>query len=963
MALQKFRRVSDDRSRIACNKPNVRNTLALAIGSLLAAGSSYAQQSADSAEQSASSLESVIVTGTRILREGGYDAPTPVTAIDAETLQRGTATANVADTLNTLPVFANSQSPNSSTSGVSAGTQGLNVLNLRGMGGTRTLTLFDGQRSVPSLFSGEVDVNNFPQQLIKRVETVTGGGSAVYGSDAVAGVVNFILDKEFTGFKTDVSTGRTEYDDDESFKVSVTGGFGFAGGRGHVLLSGEIADREGVTPGDGGRDWNYGGWGIMVNPAYTPTNGQPEYLVRPEVSLSNATHGGIIISGPLRGIAFGEGGVPYDFNYGPITNDPWMQGGDWRDTEVRHDRSGTLEPENRRRNVFARVSYDITDNINAYVQAAWGDNRTYTATWPPFQAGNGPTILSGNAFIPASVQAQMTALGLPSFRIGSMNYDLPTVGNDVNRETQRYVVGLDGDFGLFGNPWTWTAYYQYGETESTTDVLGVVQTARYALAVDAVRDPVSNEIVCRVTLTDPTHPCLPWNPLGINVNNAAARDYVTGTSTVVQTIEQSVVAASVQGALFENWAGPVSVALSAEYREDKAKGVPSGGGPWFAGNFSAFEGSNSVMEGAFETVVPLANGLPFADRLDLNAAIRITDYEYSGTVETWKVGAVWAPIDGVKFRGTRSVDIRAPNFNELLAVGNSGQRSAFDPFTNTIPQYFGATRGNPNLQPEEGNTYEVGVVLQPSFLPGFSASIDYWNIELTGAIASPNDNQTLLFCFEGRQQFCNNIQRDAAGVITQVTLIPFNIGSQKKSGIDIELTQTFDGLGGQFRLAALSTFYRTSTVDEGLGNGPYSTLGDMGQSIVGPPDWRLTANLAYMRDSFTGSLTVRAQAEGVLDARWIECSSNCPPSGAFAKTIEDNTVDSTYYLDASLSYGFRVGGFDFETYFNVRNLLNKDPEIVPQGPTDFTYVYPLSKGSSGFDLLGRVYLLGLRMNM
>jgi len=317
----------------------------------------------------------------------------------------------------------------------------------------------------------------------------------------------------------------------------------------------------------------------------------------------------------------------------------------------------------------------------------------------------------------------------------------------------------------------------------------------------------------------------------------------------------------------------------------------------------------------------------------------------------------------VKFRGTRSVDIRAPNFNELLAVGNSGQRSAFDPFTNTIPQYFGATRGNPDLQPEEGNTYEVGVVLQPSFLPGFSASIDYWNIELTGAIASPNDNQTLLFCFEGRQQFCNNIQRDVAGVITQVTLIPFNIGSQKKSGIDIELTQAFDAFGGQFRLSALSTIYRTSTVDEGLGNGPYSTLGDMGQSIVGPPDWRLTANLAYVRDRFTGSLTVRAQAEGVLDARWIECTSNCPPSGSFAKTIEDNTVDSTYYLDASLSYGFDVGGFEFETYFNVRNLLNKDPEIVPQGPTDFTYVYPLSKGSSGFDLLGRVYLLGLRMKM
>jgi iron complex outermembrane recepter protein len=345
MACQKFSRARRDGSPVAFNKRNIK--LALAISSLIAASPSYAQQenaSAENQDDRPPAVEGIIVTGTRIAREGGYEAPTPVTTIDAEALQRGTATSNVADTLNTLPVFANSQSPQSSTSGVSAGTQGLNVLNLRGMGGNRTLTLFDGQRSVPSLFSGEVDVNNFPQQLIQRVETVTGGGSAVYGSDAVAGVVNFILDKDFTGFKTDVATGRTDYEDDESYKVSATGGFAFAGGRGHVLLSGEVADRDGVTPGDSGRDWNYGGWGILVNPAYTPTNGQPEYLVRPEVSLSNATHGGIIISGPLRGTAFGEGGVPYRFNYGPITNDPWMQGGDWRDTEIRHDRSGTLEP-------------------------------------------------------------------------------------------------------------------------------------------------------------------------------------------------------------------------------------------------------------------------------------------------------------------------------------------------------------------------------------------------------------------------------------------------------------------------------------------------------------------------------------------------------------------------------------------------------------------------------------------
>ncbi|HEY4368928.1 MAG TPA: TonB-dependent receptor [Steroidobacteraceae bacterium] len=940
------------------------NAVALVAGSFATTHAAFAQEAPSNTDQ----LEQVVVTGSRIAREG-YEAPTPLTVISAESLQRGTATANVADTLNTLPVFSNSQSPEGNVSGISDGAQGLNVLNLRGMGGNRTLTLFDGQRSVPSLFSGEVDVNNFPQQLISRVETVTGGGSAVYGSDAVAGVVNFILDKKFTGFKSEVTTGETTYGDDQSYKVSLTNGFGFAEDRGHVLLSGEIADRDGVTPGDGGRDWNYGGWGILVNPSYTANNGQPEYLVRPHVSLSNATHGGIIIAGPLRGTAFGQGGAPYAFNYGPITNDPWMQGGDWQSTEVRHDRSGTLEPSNRRRNLFGRVSYDVTDNVNVYAQAAWGDNRTYTATWPPFQAGSGPTILSGNPYIPASVQAQMTALNLPSFKIGSMNYDLPTVANDVNRVTNRYVVGAEGKFVAFDNTWTWNAYYQYGKTESTTDVIGVVQTARYAQAIDAVLDPNTGAIVCRSTLTDRSNGCSPWNPLGIGVNNQAGLDYVTGTSSVVQTLQQDVFAASVQGEVFSTWAGPVSVALSAEHREDKAEGVPSGGGPWFAGNFSAFNAKNDVTEGAFETVVPLAKGMKWADSLDVNAAVRSTDYQYSGRVTTWKYGAVWAPVQGLKFRGTRSRDIRAPNFNELFAASNSGQRSAFDPFTNTIQQYFGANAGNPNLKPEQGDTYEFGVVFQPSFMPGFSASVDYWNIKLTGAIGRPNDNQTLQFCFEGQTSFCDNIQRDGAGVITQVTLIPFNLASQKKSGIDFEVSQTLDASSlfsswqGQLSFTGLGTLYKTSSQDDGFGAGAYSTLGDMGQLIVGPPDWRLTANLAYSLDAFRTSLTARAQSDGVIDTRYIECTSGCPTSGAVAKTIEDNHIPSTYYLDASFSYEFAMENMKLEAFFNVKNLLNRDPEIVPLGPTDFTYVSPLSKAASGFDLLGRAYLLGVRIRM
>ncbi len=962
-------------------------TLSTVSAVALAVGASHAVFAQDQTGE----VQEVVVTGTRIVRDG-YQAPTPLTVVTAEALADGTATANVADTLNLMPVFANSQSPSSSSNGVSAGTQGLNVLNLRGMGGNRTLTLLDGQRSVPALFSGEVDVNNFPQQLIQRVDTVTGGGSAVYGSDAVAGVVNFILDKQFTGVKGEISGGLTSYGDDKNYKLSLAGGFGFGGGRGHVLLSAEMADRDGITPGAGGRKWNNQGWGIMTNPAYGTGPGQsrsvPEQLVRPQVSLSNATHGGIIVSGPLKGIAFGVGGVPYQFNYGPLTLDPWMQGGDWQSTEIRHDRSGTLEPSNLRHNAFLRVSYDLTDDINVYAQASWGDNITYTATWPPFQAGNGMTILSGNPFIPASVQAQMDAAGVTQFRIGSMNYDMPTVGNRAKRNTTRYVVGIDGKFDAMDTAWSWNAYFQRGHTRAATDVEDVMNITRWTLASDAVTVTSANvgnsglrvgSIACRSTLTNPTNGCSPWNNLGTGVNDIAGLKYITGLSHVNQSIKQNVFAASVTGEPVSTWAGPVSVALSLERRDEVAAGRPDPQpgtyGTWFAGNFANFYGKNHVTEGAAETVVPLAKDEAWARALDVNGAVRVTDYKLSGMVVTWKGGASYTPIDDIRFRGTVSRDIRAPNFNELFAVNNSGFRSAFDPFTNTTPQFFGENKGNLNLRPEKATTWEIGTVLSPTFAPGLTVSVDYWNIKLKDAIGSANDNQVLLFCFQGRQDFCSAITRDppaagqTVGVVNKLTQQPFNLASRQNAGIDVEgsyNTPLGDILGdapGDLSIRSQWTFYTKSNVDDGLGQGVYSTLGNAGQLFRGPPRWRQITTVGYTLDRLRSSVSFRAQSAGQIDNRFVQCTTGCPVLTGVAKTIENNRLPGAFYIDAALSYVIPVGDADIETFFNVRNLLNKDPGIVPQGPTDFTYTYPLSLGASGYDVLGRVLRAGVRFRM
>ncbi len=917
------------------------------------------------------SLEEVTVTGTRIVRDG-YEAPTPLTVIGIDDLQTQSSTGNVADTLNMQPVFQVSQTPEGSSRGTSAGTQGTNVLSLRGLGPTRTLTLLDGQRSVPSLLNGSVDTNNFPTQLISRVDVVTGGASAVYGSDAVAGVTNFVLDRTFTGLKSEASYGISDYGDAANYLFNVAGGFPFANDRGHILLSGEIADSDGIQPGAGNREWNRGGWGIMVNPNYTASNGQPRLLVRPEIALSNATPGGIIVSGPLRGTAFGEGGVPFQFNYGPITNDPWMQGGDWRASEIRHDRAGSLHPEVKRENVFGRASFNLTDGVTVFAQLASSKTTTHTLPWPAFQAGNGPTILSGNPFIPDTVQQRMDALGVASFRIGSMNYDLPGTENLTRRQTDRIVLGADGLFDAFNSEWTWNVYFQHGETDSRNEISGNMRRAEYAKAVDAVVGP-NGTTICRVQLTNPAERCVPWNPLGTGVNGTnrgesylAAIQYVTGTASVDENLVQKVYSASVTGQAFNTWAGPVSLAFNLEYRDEEASAKPdANSGNWFSGNFQAFDATIDVKEFAIEAVVPLAQ------TLDLNAAARYTDYSQAGDVTTWKVGVVFAPISQLSLRSTFSRDIRAPNFLELFTNVNSGFRSAFDPFTNTIPQFFGRNRGNPNLTPEESETFEVGLVFSPEFLPGLRASVDYWNIKVEEAIGGANDDQVLQFCFQGRTEFCNNIVRDSNGVIIELIQTPFNLASQTISGIDFEATYSMSAESlnsswpGELSFNVRGTHYLESEVDDGLGAGPIDTLGHGGQRLNGPAEWGAIASINYKNEALRASLIARAQASQVIDNRNIVCLSSCPPRPTNGgDLIEDNSLDGYFYLDASLAYAFDIGSASrLEVFLNVRNLLNEDPGIVPQGPTDFTYVSPLSRGQTGYDLLGRMYRVGVRLRM
>lgn len=772
MAINKFARCTS-KSAVFCTVSALAIT---AYGAVSSPRTTYA--ASQSSEENA--VQEIIVTGSRIVREG-YEAPTPLSVVSVEDLatQGGT---NIADQVNQMPAFSGSQTATSSTTSVSAGTSGVNALNLRGLGTGRTLVLLDGQRSVGAFLTGAVDINTFPQQLVERVEVVTGGASAVYGSDAVGGVANFILDKTFTGIKGELSAGITSYLDGENFKVDFAGGFPFAGGRGHVLASGNAVYRSGIhgSGGEGKRAWNSEGWGILPEPGYnsrTGLNGGPEYVVRNHVGQSNTTQGGIFNSGPLKGLAFGPGGAPFQFRYGPIDNGTYMQGGDWEEGTHREDYGSSFDPEQKAQNVYLRVAYDVTDNLNIFANWSWAHSWTRTIATTQFSTGT-LRIHGDNAYLSKLLTPAQKALISPSavYSYGSHNQDLPLDDGVNDRIIARYVVGAEGAFDAFGNDWVWNAYYQKGVSRNDINAPNVYIRDRVqginATAIDAVFDP-NGKIVCRSTLTNPNDGCVPYNPFGIGVNSEAAIKYVMGHSHLSQTLYQDVASVSATGEPFSLWAGPVSVALSAEHRREKVDSINdplSQFSTYLSGNYRVNRGKFSVTEGAVEAVIPLASGASFADSWDLQLAARATDYSIAGYVTTWKAGTTFAPIPDIKLRVTRSRDIRAPDLQEQFAGGTSGSSQALAPFRNCNGSAcsatpLGVTSGSTTLKPEKADTTGIGVVVQPQFLRGFSTSVDYWNIDISDVIQSLGTQNTINLCFQGQTQLCSRLIRDSEGIL------------------------------------------------------------------------------------------------------------------------------------------------------------------------------------------------------
>lgn len=958
----------------------------------LSIGSTAAWAQAPAADVAEEPPQDITVTGSRIVRDG-YDAPTPVSVVSLKEL-KAEAPANISDFVNTLPAVRGSGTAASSNGSLSNGAAGVNSVNLRNLGANRTLVLFDGQRSVASTTTGQVDVNTFPQALIERVEVVTGGASSAYGSDAVSGVVNFILDKKFSGFKTEYEYGVTTYGDGPNHKFSATGGKSFADGKGHILLSGEYFTQKGIQSID--RDWNDSGYFLANNPAYsaaactdasTVTVCNPEYLVSSGIGTSQFTPGGLISTGPLRGTYFGQinpatgKATVNQLAFGTVSGQ-WMVGGDYDITSEGHRSSATLLPSEKRSSAFGRLSYEFSPAIEIFGQFSYSryNGESYYQQTPT----TGVVIQRDNAYLPDSVRAAMVANNLTSIQIGTSNIGLGAQGSDNTREVFRYVGGANGMFSLVGADWTWDGYYQFGKTKTHELLTNAWNIARMNLATDAVVAPAGNgagiaagTIVCRSTLTNPANGCVPLNRIGIGGVTDAARSYVlyNGAQPLrEQTLKQKVGALTFStNNLFDIWAGPVSLAFGGEYREESVNGyvdplyqpIVANGvttGTWIYGNYLATQGQYNVKEAFVETIVPIIHGM------DFNGAFRITDYSTSGSVKTWKAGLTWQMIEDIKFRGTVSRDIRAPNLSELFAPGTGRTNSVNVPQANgtvAANQFNESTVGNPGLTPEIAKTYGAGVVLTPRFLPGLALSVDYYDINLKDAISSLLAQTLVDQCYtQGIADACTFISTTGGrGVttpglaVTSIEIKPTNFVNIRTKGIDIEASYRREIGPGNLTLRALAS----NALSQKTNNGVTITTDAAGANTGSLPDWTYRFSAGYdMDNGFSLQGIARGVSGGVYDNNYIVCSTDCPVSTADHRTINLNKIKGAFYYDLNASYSFDVSNSKAQVFLSIRNLFDKDPVLVGNGPTgNNTPAYPQTNRAL-YDVLGRVFRMGVR---
>ena len=971
----------------------------------------------------AESTEQVVVTGSRVISDIA-NSPTPITAVSTQQLLE-TTPSNLSDALNKLPVFINSATQRNA--GNAGGNSGGDFLNLRNFGQQRTLVLLDGMRLPASNQNGSVDISTLPQELISRVDVVTAGASSVYGSDAITGVVNFILDKNFSGIKYDLNAGISTYQDGFQYKAHLSAGSDLFGGRGHIEGAIGYQSQDGVLKEarPSGAE-NLGSYNSGSNATIPNTNiinaGQTVSTDSGKITCTNCS---------VNGQEFGQPGIPTPIFYGVI---PVTPGSSSPNTAIAqgcgdcaHVNHTDIFGATRNATAFGRFSYNIDPDTTVFTQLSLAQANVFNYFFPEQQEASRQTTtyFKNNAFLPAATRALLgddsatdpnwATDGTNTFQVSEW-YDAPGRVRATNNVT-RNIVSTTGVNGVLFKDFAWDAHYTHGETRVSTSGIHNGNNQFHDAAQDAVIDPATNSIVCwndtaaAIAQFGNLYPgCVPINTFGNNVTTNAQNDYWGRTTHFAETNILDDIAADISGDIIQLPAGPVRVALAGEarwldYTIDSnasptavvnctglrlcpALGVNpvTGKTAQLAGNgfvsaanqqfvtqtlwdnntLPSVHASENVWEFSGEVGVPILKDLPLVEHLDADLAGRYTNYSISGSVETWKVGLDWHVNDSVRFRGTTSVDIRAPTLNDLYSPQVSASGPFLDPLTNYNPGGIQTiTQGNPNLVPETSRTYTAGVVLTPSFIPGLTASIDYYNIKVKNAIGTISGSNIAIanICIAsgGTSPFCSLYVRPHPYTDTSPDNYPsvllsenLNVAFASTEGEDYEIDYNFDmadidnSLPGNVNLRGLvnvapvlnSATFPGAPVQHGFGVGGttpsqkgHATL--LGTYTIG--NWSVDVAWHWFSDLYKN---------GVFGAGQTFYAQNRVPSF--------NTTDFT--LSKQIAFD---NGTVMSAYFNVQNAFNAiPPDLLGSSGNPGGINTPI-----GEDLMGRYFIIGVRGNL
>jgi len=829
-------------------------TAPMAMIAMLVAAPAIAQD-APMAGTTADEGEVIVVTGSRIARPE-LSSPNPVQIITAETIQR-TGNVNLTDYLIENPALLGSMSnidvagsnlPNSQLVGV-------NTLDLRNLGSSRTLVLVDGRRHVAGIpGDAAVDINTIPTDLVERVDVLTGGASAVYGADGVTGVVNFILKKDFDGLRLRAQTGISQRGDAGDRYVAATFGKNFADGRGNITLAYEFNETDRFSQ---RQRLNYG----RTGPSYsfirnnqdldgpTDNDGIPDRVLYTNLTWADSWMGGAIDL-DFDGIPdrTGEGGV-YDRGIALPGGGGLAIGGTNTPREIYY---GDFTPYSRRHIANVMAHYEFSPAFEVYAEGKYVKSTANTFAQPTYDFYT--ELLPGNPYL----IERFGAAGADGALFSRDNFDFGVRQSEMDRELWRTVVGATGEI---GSGLKYDISYVFGQsTQKATDRNDRL-TDRYYAALDAVDDGNGN-ITCRINLPGETEiyggnyggqptfngapvtfrpgECVPLNILGQGAPSQEALDFVTVDHKNWARIRQHVVSASVSGdtgSFFKLPGGPVGFAVGAEYRKESSHSIPSdytlAGQLMDSSQSLVNRGSFDVKEVYGEINLPILKDLPFAHDLSIGGAIRLSDYSTVGTTTTWKVDGTWAPVRDIMFRGTYSQAVRAPNISELFAATSGTYEFINDPCgidrlaegkpsraancsaaltalginpatfnpsgDQTSPQnssLLGTQGGNRNLNEETAKTWTAGFVLRPSFIPGLAITADWYDIQLKKAIQYSTAQDIVDLCYDQPtldNTYCALIERSATtGYVSDFSVIPANVASFQTSGLDVTLNYAFE---------------------------------------------------------------------------------------------------------------------------------------------------------------------------